>query len=355
VLPSGGSPGFRDFAAAIAEGVELAAATYLDGTEVTVLARDDQGDPSLAAAAVQELERGTDALAAVGFLETGALEAAADVRATALPLISPTARLARGEGVYTLSGADPAGAAAMARYAARAGFARVAMVHSRGPGSTEEADAFEAALRALGVPLVGRFVYDPRTTSFQDQIRGAQEVLRGAEIRALGLGPDDTLHVELLEPVALFVPVPPEDVELLAPQIIHYGLDTLAIQILGTGGWTDDEILQTVDDRHTTGVVATAPVNGGPGSPAYARFRQAYERHFRRTLVSSVPALGYDATLLLLEAAATGARTPARLGAALDQIRDLQGATGSFSVSGGRLYRRTEVMRIEHGVLIPTG
>jgi len=272
-----------------------------------------------------------------------------------LPLVSPTARTAGAEGAYALSGADPQAAAAMARYAALAGFARVAIIHSMAPESVEEADAFQSALTALGVPLAGRFAYPAGSTTYRSQIRDASEALRGAEIRALNLGEDDTLHVELLEPVALFVPVPPEDVELLAPQIIFHGLDTLAIQTLGTSGWTDAQTLEAVDDRHTTGVVATAPVGVGPNSPGEIRFQRAYETHFQRSLVSSVPALGYDAALLLLEAARSGARSPRQLRSALERLRDVEGVTGTFSVVAGRVIRRTHVVRIEHGSLIPLG
>jgi len=243
----------------------------------------------------------------------------------------------------------------MARYVAQAGFRRVAVIHSTAPESVEEAEAFQNALSSLGVPVAGRFSYLVGTTSYRTQILGAREALRGAEIRALRLGPDDTLHAELLEPVALFAPVPPEDVELLAPQIIFHGLDTLAIQTLGTSGWTDAQTLEAVDDRHTTGVVATAPVGVGPSSPGEVRFKQAYESYFRRSLVSPVPALGYDAALLVLEAARSGARSPGQLRSALERLRGVEGVTGTFSVIDGRVIRRTHLVRIEHGSLIPLG
>jgi ABC-type branched-subunit amino acid transport system substrate-binding protein len=208
VLPTGGSPTFQGFARLISEGVEVAAATYpADRVPVSVDARDDRGDPTVAAGIVRELEAG-DVLGAVGFLDEGGLGAAAEARAAGIPLVSPTARYATGDGVYALSGVDPEAAAVMARHAAAAGYRRVAMMHSRAAESQEQATAFEAALRELGVPLVGTFVYDASTTYFASQIQSVQEALRGEEIRALGLGPEDTLHVELLEPVALFLPVP---------------------------------------------------------------------------------------------------------------------------------------------------
>ncbi|MCG6955531.1 MAG: ABC transporter substrate-binding protein [Gemmatimonadetes bacterium] len=353
VLPTTGSPAFREYSRLIAEGIEVAASSYL-GSEgnVTVNVQDDAGDPAMAASQTREIEA-SGAIGAVGFLESASLDAAAAARLVDMPLVSPTARVVTQPGVYTLSGPDPIAAAEVARYAAQAGFKRVAIVNSRAPESAEEADAFAAALTAGGIPTAGRFEYDAGQTSFGEPLKAAAEALRGAEIRALHLGPDDTLHVETLEPVALFLPVPPEDVELLAPQVTFFGLDTLGIQILGTSAWTDATVLQDVDSRHTDGVVATRPVGAGPGAEGYERFKAAYESHFQRTLVSPVPALGYDAAVLLLEAARGGARTVDAVEAALGAERSVAGATGIFSVRNGRVYRRTEVVRIEQGRFVP--
>ena len=41
------------------------------------------------------------------------------------------------------------------------------------------------------------------------------------------------------------------------------------------------------------------------------------------------------------------------LEAALEGERDVPGATGIFSVRDGRVYRRTEVVRIEEGSFVP--
>jgi ABC-type branched-subunit amino acid transport system substrate-binding protein len=204
---------------------------------------------------------------------------------------------------------------------------------------------------------VGRFRYAEGATFFEPQIRSARDALRRDEIAALRLTDQDTLRVELLDPVALFVPTPGEDVELLAPQITHFGLDTLGIEVLGTSGWTDGETLRRVDARHTNRVVATAPLGAAGTSPGYERFRAAYEEHFRRTLVSPVPAVGYDAALLLLEAVRRGARTPREVVEVLESLEDVEGATGVFSVIDGRVVRRSRAVRIENKILtpIPTG
>jgi ABC-type branched-subunit amino acid transport system substrate-binding protein len=71
--------------------------------------------------------------------------------------------------------------------------------------------------------------------------------------------------------------------------------------------------------------------------------------------VSPIPALGYDATLLLLEGVRTGGQSRAALRSALGRVRELEGATGIFSVLAGQVVRRTQVVRLDHGITIPIG
>ena len=139
----------------------------------------------------------------------------------------------------------------------------------------------------------------------------------------------------------------------LAPQIAHFGLDTLAIEIIGTSGWTDSQVLATVETRYTTGVVATTPSGAGPRSPGRLRFQRAYENHFQQSLVSPTPALGYDATLLLLEALRPGRLGPSEVRRSFQDLREVEGATGIFSIIADRVVRRTEVVRIDNATLIP--
>jgi len=356
VLPQGGPPGLAEFARLVAEGVEVAAATVLgEPYQVTLVPRDSQGDSVLLANLVAELESGGVA-GAVGFLEDDALLAAGQARQRALPIVSPTARSATlaGEGIYSLEGPDPEAAATVARYAASRAYQRVAIILPETQAAYEEANAFQAEAERLGVLVVGRYPYLPQATFFESQILGAQNALRAAEIAALGLGPEDTLRVEMLEPAAIFLPIPPEDVEYVAPQLVHFALDTLAIEIIGTSGWTDPQVLEVLEPAFTDGVVATATVGTSNGeSPGLARFQEAYEQHFQRTLVSPTPAIGYDATLLLLEALRPGRLSPADIRSAFQSLRDIEGATGIFSVVNDRIVRRTELVRIEDRELTP--
>jgi ABC-type branched-subunit amino acid transport system substrate-binding protein len=355
VLPLEGAPALAGFSRLLLEGIEVAVATVAGPElEVALEVRDDAGDPERTAATVAELER-SGVAGVVGFLEEVSLQLASEARAGDVPLLSPTARMGSTlrTGVYSLEGIDSVGIHELALHAGSRGYTRVAFIESTSPLSTAAAGLFERELEQLGIPVVGRYAYAEGATFFESQIRPARDALRADEIRALGLSPDDTLRVEMLEPVALFVPVPAEDVELIAPQIIHFGLDTLAIEVLGTNGWTDSETLRRVDTRHTDGVAATAPIGIGAAGPGYLRFKAAYEEHFQRSLVSAVPAVGYDVALLVLEAARLGGGANEGLRAALERLEDIEGATGVFSVVDGRVVRRTRAVLIERGNLTP--
>ena len=355
VLPSGGPPAIAEFASQLSEGVELAVATVLEEPyEVSLLELDDQGDPELGARLVAGLDSAGVA-GVIGFLEESALQAAGQARLRGTPILSPTARSTEGagEGVYSLDGPNPQAAASIARYAAWRAYQRVAILLPGSPNAFEEAFAFQEEARRLGIPVVGTYSYEPGETFFESQIIGARDALRSAEIAALGLGAEDTLRVEMLEPVGMFLPIPPEDVEYLAPQIAHFALDTLGIELIGTSGWTDPRVLELLQPRYTNGVVATAQVGAAEGRPGFERFREAYEQHFQRSLTSMVPAVGYDAALVLLEALRPGRVTPPEVRASLDALAPIEGATGTFTVVDGRIVRETRVVRIQNRQLIP--
>ncbi len=117
---------------------------------------------------------------------------------------------------------------------------------------------------------------------------------------------------------------------------------------------TDPPALEDVDSWLVTGVVATVPTGSGRGSAGPARFRQAYEAHFQRSLVSTTPALGYDAAVLLLEALRPGRLRSEDVRDSFRSLVGIEGATGIFSIVDERVVRQTEVVRIDSaGQLIP--
>ncbi|MDT8367684.1 MAG: ABC transporter substrate-binding protein [Longimicrobiales bacterium] len=331
LLPASGSPALRGFANEVREGAlaALTAAGLAERSDVEVY--DDGGDPEQAAALVRAIEA-SGAFGIVGPVQDAALAAAARARTSGVPIVSPTAFSLPDsvEGIYSLGSLDPGSARALAAWAAEVGFATVAIIHPSDEASSEEARLFAEAFEAAGGSVLQTLTYPPGQTFFQEQIRAAASVA----------------------PEALVLPVPPADVEALAPQVTFYGLDTLGIQILGTSAWTDGGVREAVSDRHLSGVVVASPdLSGREG---WNRFVEAYETRFRRTLVAPGGApLGYDAASLLLEAARSGARSGTELAEALEAVDGFEGATGLLSVEDGRVVRRHSVVCYDGAVPEP--
>ena len=332
LLTQTGPPSLARLAELVEEGVRAAAEAMPIAGRLQILVEDDRGTPEGAAEGMGRLEQ-AGAVAVVGPLGAAGLAAAALARTQPVPLISPTApaSVIGEEHVYTLGGFDPDAPLALAGWAVGAGLQRVALIHPRGGAPEQEALSFEQAFRAAGGTVLGRLPYDIGTTHFEPQIGGAIA----------------------LEPDAVVLPLPAEDVETVAPQITFFGVDTLDIRVIGTSGWTRPEVLSTVAPRHTNGVVAvTAEVAEGFEEGAEALVR-AYESIFQRTLRSPVPAVGFDAASLLLQALRTGARSPDRVADALARVDSFPGATGRLGLDDGRIVRRHRVVCIQERELLP--
>lgn len=337
ILTESGPPSLRNLSGEIRSGVEVALAeAEAAGAPVHFQVLDDGAELDRISRHVEQLEsQGVAGL--LGPLEDDGLAAAARARRSGLPMISPTARVLPPDAahVFSLAGIDPAGSQALARLALGSGIRQVVVLHPRTAEMEEEAHHFRRAFEGGGGRILRTLVYAPGTTSFAEPFN---EVLR-------------------LNPQGLVLLLPPDDVDLIGPQVAFYGVDDLEeLAILGNDVWSSEGVLQTVSPRHTEGVLTvTARVEGSRYGPRWDAFVQRYEEQFQRTLRSPVPALGYDAARLLLQATREGGGTPSGTAAALGQIRDFPGATGTLSVVDGRIQRQYTPVRIENREPIPIG
>ncbi len=334
LLPSSGPPTLTRFGALLEEGVRIALEEQrtLDRRPVQVLIEDDGGSVSNLERLVPDLEaQGVTAI--IGPLLDDAVAAAGTLRQRDFPIVSPTARdIPTGmRGVYSLMGPDPSGPRALADWAARNGLGRVVIMHPTEPASSYEAQVFRDQFTQAGGQVLDELLFPVGATFFEELLR----------------------QVEELAPDALVLPLQAPAIELVAPQVTFYGLDTLGIQVLGTDAWTSDAVLQTIDPRHTNGVIASTTLPGGLPSPAAQRFRERYEEIHRQTLRSEVPALGYDAAGIILEGLRAGASSGEDLLAFLETLDGFEGATGRLSVQDGRLVRSHYLVRLENRSMLP--
>lgn len=332
LLPISGSPSSREYALEFLEGVEVGVALARRvGVAVELVLEDNLGTRSGSARGASALvSRGAAAI--LGPLADENMEPVASVVPRNVALLSPTVRrLPQGRrGVYSMGVGDPGAGRILAETAAQLGYADAVVIHPRAAAQALEAEAFARTFGSLRGIVQKRLIYEPGTTTFGEQL----------------------LEVESLVPELLVVAAPETDVELLAPQIAFYGLDTLDIQVAGTGGWTTPSILQSVDARHTNMVIAVSATLPGAANDREIEFRAAYEGHFRRSLRSPTPAVGFDLIRMALDAYIEGYRGSRGLGAALDRLQRFEGVTGTYSFLDGRLVRELFPVRIYNRELL---
>lgn len=322
ILPTSGSPRLRQFATGIQEGISVAFQMFgvPQGNRLApeLVVQDSGGDIIGARIAFTAIEA-SQVLGVIGPLQDGALSEVADRVQGGLAIISPTSPVVPdgSTGVYSLSSADPGGVRALARYAISSELYTAVVVFPESTDGRYEARAFSEAFQSEGGLILGEISYPTGATFFEEQLR----------------------QTEALRPDVLVLPIPPRDVELMAPQVTFFGLDSLEIRVLGTSGWTDEAMLARVDTRHTNGVVTASPQPPEREWEGYRRFVEAYETLFQRTLPNLRPALGYDAAALLLEAIRRGASTPRGLLDTLKAMPGFSGATGRLFVDEGRVVR----------------
>jgi branched-chain amino acid transport system substrate-binding protein len=332
VLPRTGSPALVQFGDLVLEGVRIAAADHerATGQAVEIVLVDDGGTAGGASRAIAQLQaRGV--VGVVGPLLDEAVAAAATARGDQrLALISPTAtERPVAANSYALNAPDAEGAVALARYAVRSGYRRVAILHPIMAESNAQALQFRQALEAAGGTVVVDVAYPVGTTTFADQVR----------------------RVRAANPQAIFIPAPEREIRQLAPQLDFYGASQ--IPVLGGEAWASEDILRELPARQTDGVVAAIPLLRSSRDVAWGEFVGRYEATHRRTLDNPYPALGYDAARLILAGVSPTRPQAAEVTAALSALQEHRGATGILSVSEGRLVRRSFLVRIQGGRLMP--
>ena len=322
ILPTSGSPSLRQFADGIQEGISVALQMFGQAEGIraaTELVIQDSGGDIVGARIAFSAMEASEVLGVIGPLQEGALSEVAGQVQGPLAVISPTSPVVPegSPGVFSLSSADPGAARALARYAISSDLYTAVVVYPESTDGAYEARAFSEAFQSYGGLILGEISYLTGTTFFEEQLRQAEALL----------------------PDVLVLPLPARDVELIAPQVTFYGLDSLEIRVLGTNGWSEEAMLSRVDTRHTNGVVTVSPLPVEGESEGYQRFVEAYESYYQRTLPDLVPALGYDAAALLLEAIRRGASTPGDLLETLETMPGFSGATGRLFVDDGRVVR----------------
>ncbi len=335
----------------VLEGIELAVAEAerVQNRRIELVVADDAGGARVAEA-VRELER-RGAVAIVGPMLDEHLWAAAEARSTRdLVLVSPTSSRTPGwPETYSINSSDALGARELGRYAADVGLAQAAILHPRLADYERKAEAFAEEFTALGGRIRAVVPYDSGTTTFAPhmrQILAAVAPTRSADLAGAAMNSQ--------QPFALFIPAPPRDVPQIAPQLGFYGLDSAGVQLFGDEAWAAAEVRRVVPNRDVEGVIAASrfPPERADAA-ADPDFVRAYEGRYRQSLGNQLPALGYDAAHLIMQALPNRSLTPTALARRFHLLAGIRGATGLLSVRSDRVVRRPHLVVIRDGLLAP--
>ncbi len=314
---------------AIRRGVELALEEINRGRSrpYELVSRVTVTDSDSTVSMVRSMARSDGVQAILGPVTSEfALPAGEAARAEGVVLISPTATDARmleiGPRVLTVNALDGAIGHTIGTYAAtnlgRERFAILAVDNAYG---RIQADAFAQAVQSAGGRIVFRATYAPSATEFTDQL--GDIVRAGADALFISTkSPTEALRI--LNQVAFF------ELRGLLP--------------LGTDAW-NDESFYSQGRGFVRGYFADT-FSRDPGVTRWPEFADRYVARYGEEPSNLIPAWGYDAAYLAIEAA----RPPAGAGATgATALGTYRGASALFRMTAGGIRRAVVVHQIQGG------
>ena len=289
-------------------GIELAreeinAAGGIDGDSLRIALEDDRADGAAAAAIAQKFVADVRVVAVIGHVNSGTMVAASRMYDAGLPAVATSATSPDLTGisrwVFRVISSDSANGADLARFAAKLGRTRAAILY--------ENDSY------------GRGLTEAFRRSFPGEIVSADPITDDGD--------------QDFEPyVATFLRTRPDIVFVASTEQAGMGLlrearrQRLAADFLGGDGWTG----LVADPVAAEGAYVGAPFSAADPRPEVQRFVSAFREKYGVTPDGNA-ALAYDATRMLAQAVRESGRDRA---AVRDWLASMQGARAYKGISG---------------------
>ncbi|MDR3045357.1 MAG: ABC transporter substrate-binding protein [Desulfovibrio sp.] len=308
----------------------LNAAGGVAGRRLELVAEHDGSTPEEARAAVTRL-LARNVQMGVGHMTSGQTVATLPLwEAAGVALVSPTASTPdltdREDGFFRVVPINSTLAEALAAYAHARGLRQMALIRETNNASYSAsfAEAFAARFRELGGTVAADLPY-----ATGNRREFAEAVRRARQSAAPGV----------------LLVCPARDVAMAAQDFHRGGF----FPSLYSSGWGYTRELMLAGGRDVEGIVFAHAYAADLDDDAFRNFQAAYAARFG-WMPNFAAAFAYEAVMVLGDALARAEGDPARLRAALPEVRNLTGVLGPISLDRyGDVHRRSFILTIRDG------
>ncbi|MBX3119322.1 MAG: ABC transporter substrate-binding protein [Fimbriimonadaceae bacterium] len=297
---------------------EFNAAGGVDGRMVDLMIEDSNSKPEQGKTAAEKL-MSNGALAVIGEVSSGITAQMAQATfEKGVPLVAVGATRTDvtdiGANVFRVCYIDDFQGPVMAKFAYEAlGKRRVGiMTDIKQPYSTYLSKSFAAYFKKLGGEVVAEENYESQQTQFSSQLKALKDK----------------------NPDCLFLSGYFTEVGPIIRQASEQGID---VPYVGGDGWDSREIITNAGAAIKNGYFCNH-YNNDEDREEVKAFLAAWKKKYNSTPATTMGALGYDATMLVLQslktAAATGTLDSKSLMAAIDNTENFPGVSGSITLKG---------------------
>jgi len=328
IVPLSGRYG--EYGTAVKEGVTMAFTEFNKTTtnKVKLITEDTRGDIIDAIKSTIRLSDTSEVIGIIGEVLSGPTSAAAGIaNLKNVPFLSPTASEERistlGPNIFQLSQSISWQGTALADCAVKKlGMKTLGVMYPNDPTWSAVAEAFVQQAKILGAKVAVSVSYEPGTTDFKAQA----ETLKAGKVQAV------------------FIPATPNDIIMIAPQLVY---NQLKVQLLGSDGWGDPKVT-TRGGTYVEGAIFATLSSSSTLAQAAAKFEESYKKIYGKA-PSKLAAQAYDGAKVMLSALQKGASTREDLQKALTQAENSsEGASGQFAFGRQGAMPKTKLMTIRN-------
>lgn len=316
---------------------------------ITLIIKEAQTDPGLAAKSLEKLAREDGVLAVIGPLGAQAARAAAPAANTmGMPLLAltqPDEQIASGHFMVHVFIDNQALVQTLVRYSKeRAGLTRFAVLHPDDRYGQNLSRIFAEVVKEAGGTVLASVPYKDKSTDFRGTID---------KLLAIAKKNSPPSGIETTPFDALFIPDQVQTVALIAPQLPYNNV--VGVTLLGTNLWGEAPLVEAGGVYVERAIFAT-PYMVDSQKPSARAFQEKFEAKYNAS-PSYLEAQAYDALRLFLEARDGFGREVSDRTQLLNnllQIRDFEGVAGTYSFTPqGRLDREYMLFQVVNGQLAP--